>query len=134
MPDTLPVASTVATVVVPLVQVPIEVSKRDVDEPTQTNGVPVIGAMAPLTVIVIVTGVPQPFAYVIVVVPPPTPETSPEASTVATLVVLLVHVPPVDASANVVTAPTHAVGVPVIATGAAFTVTVAVAGVPQPLE
>ena len=55
-------------------------------------------------------------------VPPETPVTTPEpVPTVATLVVLLLHVPP-PASVNEVVCPPQSVGEPVIAAGEAFTV------------
>ena len=55
---------------------------------------------------------------------------------VAILVLLLVHVPFVDASLNVVVCvppPWHMVVTPVIAPGVAFTVAVMVAALPHPL-
>ena len=57
-------------------------------------------------------------------------------STVATAVLLLVHVPLVDASLNVVVVvppPWHMVVTPVIVPGIAFTVAVMVVGLPHPL-
>jgi hypothetical protein len=58
-------------------------------------------------------------------VPADTPVTAPPEDTVATAGVLLVHTPPVVASARVVTAPGQTVAVPVIAltTGAGLTET-----------
>jgi hypothetical protein len=49
--------------------------------------------------------------YVIRVVPPDIPVTTPEELTVATPVLLLNHVPPPRASLNVVVAPTHMHGI-----------------------
>ena len=50
--------------------------------------------------------------------------TPPEAVTVASAGSPLVQVPPVDASLSVTAAPTHTPGGPVMATGAAITITV----------
>ena len=68
-------------------------------------------------------------------VPPDTPVTTPEPDPiVATVVRLLVHVPPGEVLLNVVVDPTHTEVVPVIGAGASTTVTVVVASVPQPFE
>jgi len=56
-------------------------------------------------------------------VPTVTPETLPEASTVATDVLLLPHVPADVTSARVVIAPRHDTADPVMAAGIGFTVT-----------
>ena len=66
-------------------------------------------------------------------VPPATPVTSPNGSTVAMVVVPLLQVPPAVSSAKVVILPTQTDAAPVIAEGEPLTVTVVVAGVPQPL-
>ena len=69
-----------------------------------------------------------------VLFPVATPDTCPEASTVATPGVLLVHVPPAEASLNVVIEPTQTVPIPVMlpALGNGLTVTKLVAAaVPQ---
>ena len=59
--------------------------------------------------------------------PPAAPVTMPVVEpTVATPMLVLLHVPPVVASANVVEPPTHIVAVPDMAAGAPFTVTIAV--------
>ena len=71
-----------------------------------------------------------------VAVPDDTPYTTPEPSTVATDVAVLLHTPLPAASLNVVVDPAHKFRVPVIApaTGNELTVTIAVAAtVPQPL-
>jgi len=57
--------------------------------------------------------------------------------TVATTVLLLLHVPPinnepVELSDNRIVAPVHTLAAPVIATGNGFTVTIAVAAQPYP--
>lgn len=54
------------------------------------------------------------------------PVTTPIASTVATVVLLLLHAPPGVLPERVVDEPIHALGVPEITTGNAFTVTVVV--------
>jgi len=59
---------------------------------------------------------------VIVDEPADTPETKPDASTVA-LALLLVHAPPEGLLPNEVVAPAQTVGVPVIALGVVLTVT-----------
>lgn len=68
-----------------------------------------------------------------VVVPPglAPPVTSPEPEPiVATVVLLLLHVPPDDASFKVVVAPAQIPVVPVIGDGTGFTVSIAVAAQP----
>ena len=61
-------------------------------------------------------------------VPAATPVTTPvDELTVATAVLLLLHVPPVVASVNVAVFPTHALMVPPIAAGLAFTDAILVA-------
>lgn len=58
-------------------------------------------------------------------VPTATPVTTPEVGLmVAIAVLLLVHVPPVVASANVLVPPTVVVAVPVITAGRGVTVTI----------
>ena len=67
--------------------------------------------------------------------PAATPETTPEALTVATAVLLEDQVPPLVASLRVVVEPTQTLVVPVMAAtvGSALTVTVVVAVEVQPL-
>lgn len=74
-------------------------------------------------------------AYDIVVFPAATPRTTPLPLTVATVVVLLLHVPPPIELLSVVLAPGHTVNVPVIdgTEGILMTVTVAVPVFTQPL-
>jgi hypothetical protein len=55
--------------------------------------------------------------YTILLVPTPTPETSPDPSTVATDVFVLLHVPPAVAELNVVVVPLHIDVEPVRAAG-----------------
>src|SRR5207248_2544157 len=65
--------------------------------------------------------------YDITDAPAATPVTIPPVVIVAIPVETLLQVPPPVASARFVVLPTHTVGVPVIATGVVFTVTVAMA-------
>ena len=89
---------------------------------------PVIPAGKGLTVTTAVAGEPQPSLYIIVVVPVATVETIPfDAPIVATVVVLLVHVPPFGLSDKVILLPMHTAPGPLIAPGAAITVTTKVA-------
>ena len=53
--------------------------------------------------------------------------TVPSVPTVATMVVVLLHIPPPVASVNAVVKPSHTVAVPVIIAGCVFTVTTVVA-------
>jgi hypothetical protein len=58
----------------------------------------------------------------IVVIPGFIPQTRPPALTLATAVLLLLHVPPLTASDSKVHDPTHMLGAPVIPGGGALTV------------
>jgi hypothetical protein len=93
----------------------------------------IAGQAYTVTVLVAVTLEQPPVpatVYVIVAVPVATPVTTPvEALTTATLVLLLVQLPPLTVDANVVVAPTNTVCVPdnVPVVGGAETVTVLVA-------
>ena len=70
--------------------------------------------------------------YVMVVVPAATPDTTPvDEPTVATLEVLLLHVPP-PASVNVIAAATQTLVAPVMADGSGSTVTTRVVLQPVP--
>ena len=71
--------------------------------------------------------------------PPDTPETTPPPApgpgvTVATVIVPLVHVPPVIALLNVIVDPWHTFTGPLMAPGTAITVTVNTDAGAQPLE
>jgi hypothetical protein len=80
-----------------------------------------------LTVTAIVA-MPQASVYVIIVVPPETPVTTPDDGLmVATAVLLLVQVPPVIVSLSGIIAPAQTVAGPEIEKGALLTVTTAVA-------
>jgi hypothetical protein len=70
-----------------------------------------------------------------VVVPPNTPVTIPvPVPTVATVVVLLVHLPPVVPSLRVLVCPAHMLVIPVIGNGLAFTVITELVIQPAPSE
>jgi hypothetical protein len=88
----------------------------------------VIGDGAGFTTMLVVTLHPIPNVYVTVAVPGATPVTRPLArSTVATLVLLQLQVPPIELFDNNDVLLAHIVVLPVIAGGAAVTVTIAVA-------
>ena len=73
--------------------------------------------------------------YVTVVLPVATGDRIPEdAPMVATEVLLLLHAPPGAPLVNVLVLPRQAAELPVIDAGVWLTVTVTLAGVPQPLE
>jgi hypothetical protein len=131
-PVTTPVALTVATAGLLLLQVPPTAGSVSVDiAPVQTEideGLITPDAGEALMVIAVVeVAVPQPVVdvYVIVAEPALTPVTTPEASTVATAVLLLLHVPPEAVLDNVEVVPEQKVVVPEIepASGATLTVT-----------
>ena len=128
MPDT-----TVATPVLLLVQVPPVVADvRLVVLPAQTVSVPPIAAGVATTETVAVVRHP-PAVYVTGVVPTATPVTIPEVlPTVALVVKVTAHVPPVGVDDNEDVFPTHTTSEPVIAVGVAFTVTSLVAAQPVP--
>ena len=67
--------------------------------------------------------------------PPPAPVTTPvPVPTVATVVVLLVHLPPAVPSLSVPACPTHSVVIPVMGSGLAFTVITVLVIHPAPSE
>jgi len=77
------------------------------------------------TVTVVVAEHPESRRYEMSDVPVATPVTTPDVDPiVATLVVVLDHLPPVDASLSVVVDPTHTLSVPVIGLDNVPTVTV----------
>ena len=139
-PFTTPDVPIVATTVFVLLHTPpLAASVNAVDELAQTLTVPLMVPAAGngLTVtawVAAVVTLPLVTVYDIVVVPEVRPLTTPEVPTVATMVLVLLHAPPVAASANAVDKPAHTVAVPVIvpAPGAGLTVTTIVAAtVPQ---
>jgi hypothetical protein len=68
-----------------------------------------------------------------VVIPPETPVTIPEAPTVATDVMLLLHEPPGVTSLNDVVTPMHKLVSPVMGNGNGLTIINAVVAAPHPL-
>ena len=126
-PVTTPVpAPIVATAALELDHAPPPlVSVKVVVLPWQTDFVPLIISSTKIVTVVVVTH-PAGVTYVMIVDPGPTPVTTPLFSPiVATPGLLLVHVPPVTASASVDVPPAHILVTPVIA-GAVFTVTISV--------
>ena len=117
IPVTTPVAGfTMATVPSLLLHVPVKVrSARVVTVPVQMSDAPVIAATVGtgFTFTPAVAIEPQPNAllitYDIVAAPALTPVTVPLASTVAMPLLLLLHVPPADASDRVIADPAHTV-------------------------
>lgn len=104
---------------------------NDIDEPIQTVlSAPAIDDAGGLTVTVSVISQARPDVNVIIDVPGVTPVTMPDAEpTVACPTLPLVHVPPVEALANVAVVnpvPPHIAAAPVIAEGLGFTVHTAV--------
>ncbi len=133
-PHTCPPASTVATVVLPLVHVPPLVASISViDDPEHTADRPVIAPGAVL-ITTVTEAVQPPSVYIIVALPAVTPDTRPPEVTVATAVLLLVHVPPVAASVNKEVAPEHIPVEPRIAAGDGVTVITRVTVQPEPRE
>jgi hypothetical protein len=141
MAVTTPVALTVATAGVPLLQTPNAIAlERAVVAPMQTLALPVMLATTgrALTVIVVDTAVTHPFAlvtvYEITEVPDDIAVTTPVALTVATAGVALLHIPDAVALARAVVAPTQTLAVPVIlaTTGRALTVIVVDTAVTHP--
>ena len=124
MPDDEPI---VAIAVLLLLHVPpVVASASDADTPTQIDDGPVMPAGSWFTVAGVVVVQPVPNEYVTVTVPVVTPARKPVAEPiVATLMLLLVQVPPVAGSPNAVVLPTHTRVVPVIVPGNVFTVIVA---------
>ena len=115
---------------------PVTPSLSRVVAPVHTTVVPVIvpGDEA-ATVSSAVASVPQPVEYVIVAFPELLPETIPLAGPiVATELLLLLQVPPVTASLNVVVNPVHTFSDPIIVPGAGVIVITLVSAVPQPVE
>ena len=125
-PDTIPVFDpTVATAVLLLVQVPPEVRSTNVlVAPVQTVLEPDIDTGCWLMVIASVAEQPAGSVYIILTEPVTDPPvTIPlDDPTVAFVRSLLLHVPPVVASARFVVRPVHTVFEPVIATGVGLTV------------
>jgi hypothetical protein len=100
--------------------------KADVD-PRQTLLIPEIDVGKALTVTSLLAVQPADDVYIIFAVPDETPVTRPEELTVATEVLLLLHVPPVVTSLKCVVRPMQTVAVPVMDDGTLLTVTDTVA-------
>jgi hypothetical protein len=112
---------------------PVEGFVNAVVAPVHTLLLPLITPGAAFTVTTVVAE-HDPTAYVIVVVPADTAETTPVLLTVATAVLPLLHEPPDVELVRFAVAPTHNVVDPLIADGAAFTVIAFVAAQPVPVE
>jgi hypothetical protein len=115
----------VATDVLPLVQVPpVTALVSTVVDPAHTAVVPVIGPGVAATVSVDVAVPHAPAAYEIVAVPVEMVDTKPlEGFTVATALLLEVHVPPSKTLPKLITRPAQAVVGPVMADTVLRTVT-----------
>ena len=126
MPDSTPFVSIDAIPGLLLVHMPPGVTfESDVVAPVHNVIEPKIGVGAVLIVTIAEVKQPVVTVYVILAVPPATPDTIPEVFTVALLTSLLVH----DNTPGVVLerlleAPTHMLMVPVIGLGVGFTVTI----------
>lgn len=131
VPAAVPVVATAMSL---LLHVPPPVVLLSVvTDPAHNVAVPLIAAGAATTDVIRVAIHPVLRAYVILVVPVTRPLTTPVVpSMVATVVLLLLHVPPAVVSVSVVVPPTHTPDAPVIAPGVGLTVTTAVRR--QPLE
>jgi len=108
---------------------PVVALPRVVAEPTHTLSTPVIGAIAVLTVMVLVVEQP-PAIYVIEATPAESPvipgvpiETTPNG--------LIVHTPPKGLAVNVVLVPTQTTELPTVVTGIGFTVSTLTAAHPD---
>jgi hypothetical protein len=130
-PVTTPVLEfTVATLVVPLLHTPLEMSLSDVVDVSHTLVVPVIAPGAAFMVIAFVTTQPDPVVYVIVAAPAATPVAEPvELFIIATSVLLELHVPPLVELVYVADVPAQKDVDPPIAAGTGLTVIVVVADV-----
>ena len=133
MPETVPEPSnTVATPVLLLLHVPPVVpSLSETDEPAHTTVAPAIADGSGSTEMIFETVHPIPIEYVMVDGPDITPDMTPDAEpAVATAVALLLHVPPVAASVNVMVDPIHTADSPRIDGGNDVTVTTVVTAQP----
>ena len=92
-----------------------------------TEGIPVIAEGNGYTVTSATAMHPPGAAYVMLAVPAVIPFTMPKPGpVVATMVLLLLHVPPPGPLASAVVSPIHTARLPVIGSGGVFTVTVLV--------
>jgi hypothetical protein len=90
--------------------------------PTHTVDEPLIGCGVPSTVITVVLEQPVGSVYIMIADPAATPLTIPEPLIAATLVLLLLQVPPAPLAFSARPLPWHTVLPPVITPGSAFTV------------
>lgn len=105
-PLTSPLPDTVATDALPVLHVPLPLKLYNVVVlPSHTLAVPVITTGSGFTVTDAVRRQPVPNVYVIVALPALAPLTSPLTLTVATDVLLLLHVPPPSVLLRVLTSP-----------------------------
>ena len=102
--------------------------------PKHTPVLPVIAAGELLTVKLNVAAVPHPVEYVIISEPSLNPVNTPPLLTNAIEAALVLQVPPIVESVNVIVLPIHISAVPPIAEGIPNTVIDAVAAVPHPVE
>ena len=123
-PVTTPVPEILALAGTELIQAPpADALLRAVVPPVHTFSIPVMAPGVGFTVTTTVAVQPVGSVYDIVAVPPATPVTLPEASTVAMAGVPLSQVPPVDEDDNSIELPWQKGVLPVMAAGCAFTVT-----------
>jgi hypothetical protein len=112
---------------------PVELLAHAVVAPAHTVLPPLIAPGAAYTERIVVTEQPD-TAYVIVAVPVAIAETTPVLLTVATAVLLLLHVPPEVVFVRAVVLPAQTDVVPPMAEGVALTVIDFVAVQPEPVE
>lgn len=130
-PDTTPELFIVATEVLLLLHVPpVVASLSEVVDPTQTLVVPSIAPGSGFTVTTVVLKHVVPKMYEITAVPKLLPVTHPVEATVATEVLLLLHVPPVVVSDKQFVPPRQMFAFPEIAAGSGFTFIVFIATQP----
>jgi hypothetical protein len=96
------------------------------DDPEQTESIPETAAGKPFTVTVAVAKQPATDVYETRAVPAETPDTSPTAETVATVVPAVDQMPPANVLLSIVVAPTHTENVPAMGAGVSLTVTTTV--------
>jgi len=128
MPVTTPEVLITATDGLLLVhEPPVEAEVNEIVAPPQTEVAPIISAGIAPTVITNDVLQPVPNVYIIVVVPGVTPVTSPVVLTEATVVLLLLHVPPSVALVSAAVFPAQTNAVPDMDAGASLIVTTTVA-------
>ena len=136
-PNTTPVLTpTVATAVLPLLQLPPPASLSVIVEFTHTDDGPLIADGNGSTVSVMTDEQPVPDSlYTIVLMPADRPVTIPVSEPMeATVVLLLLHVPPAEVSLSATVAPIHTTVGPRITVGSGLTVTTLVTEHPTPSE